>query len=187
MNPSTDDILDAIHATPAKTVIVLPNNKNIIMAAEQTVKLADRNVYVLPTKSIPQGLASLIAFDPELKLAENQLNMIKAIERVGTGQITFAARDSVLDGHKIKKDEILALENGKVSFADKDLNKAALKLVKSLVKRDSAFVTLLYGQDITQEQADELHRLLEARLPDSIELMMINGGQPVYYYIISVE
>jgi len=187
MNPSTDDILDAIHATPAKTVIVLPNNKNIIMAAEQTVKLADRGVYVLPTKSIPQGLASLIAFDFELKLAENQLNMIKAIERVGTGQITFAARDSVLDGHKIKKGEILALENGRVSFADKDLNKAALKLVKSLVKRDSAFVTLLYGQDVTEEQAEELRGLLEARLPDTVELMMLSGGQPVYYYIISVE
>ena len=187
MNPSTDDILDAIHATPAKTVIVLPNNKNIIMAAEQTVKLADRNVYVLPTKSIPQGLASLIAFDPELKLSENQLAMIKAIERVGTGQITFAARDSVLEGHKIKKDEILALENGKVSFSDKDVNKAALKLVRSLVKRDSAFVTLLYGQEVTEEQAGELHKLLEAKLPDSIELMTLSGGQPVYYYIISVE
>ena len=187
MNPSTDDILDAIHATPAKTVIVLPNNKNIIMAAEQTVKLADRGVYVLPTKSIPQGLASLIAFDAELKLAENQLNMIKAIEHVGTGQITFAARDSVLDGHKIKKGEILALENGKVSFSDKDLNKAAIKLVKSLVKRDSAFVTLLYGNDVTEEQAEELRKLLEAKLPDTIELMMLSGGQPVYYYIISVE
>lgn len=187
MNPSTDDILEAIHATPAKNVVVLPNNKNIIMAAEQTVKLADRNVYVLPTKSIPQGLSSLLAFDPELALGDNQLRMIKAIEKVGTGLVTFAARDSHYDGHKIRKGEILALENNKVSFVEKDVNKAVLRLVRALLKRDSTFVTLLFGEDVTQEQADELEQALAAKLPDTVELAVINGGQPVYYYILSVE
>lgn len=187
MNPSTDDILEAIHATPANKVIVLPNNKNIIMAAEQTVKLADRKVYVLPTKTIPQGLASLLAFSPDLKLAENQLNMIKAIERVGTGLVTFAARDASFDNHKIKKGDLLAMENGKLSFVEKDITKAVARLIKALTKRDSTFITLLYGQDVTAEQAEELKAVVEAKLPDSVELMMVNGGQPVYYYIISVE
>ena len=187
MNPSTDDILEAIHATPAKTVIVLPNNKNIIMAAEQTVRMADRKVYVLPTTSIPQGLAALLAFDAELPLKENQMNMVKATEHVATGQITFAARDSVFDGHKIKKDEILALENGKVAFAEKEVSKAVVRLVRSLVKRTSTFVTLIYGDGVTDEQAAETEALVRAKLPDSVELALINGQQPVYYYIISVE
>jgi len=187
MNPSMDDILEAIHATPAKNVVVLPNNKNIIMTAELTIKLADRNVYVLPTKTIPQGLAALLAFDADLEMKENQLNMIKAIERVGTGQITFAARDSVYDGHKIKKDEILAIENGKVSFVEKDANKAVIKLTRSLLKKDSTFITLLYGEDITEAQAKEAGNALTAKLPDNVELAVINGGQPVYYYIVSVE
>ncbi len=187
MNPSTDDILEAIHATPAKTVIVLPNNKNIIMAAEQTVKLADRKVYVLPTKSIPQGMSAMLAFSPDEALAENQLNMLRAGERVGTGLVTFAARDSTFDGHKIKKNEILALENGKLSFVEKDVPKAAGKLVRSLIKRDSGFVTLIYGEGVTDTQAEELKASLAPRLPDHMELILINGGQPVYYYIISVE
>jgi DAK2 domain fusion protein YloV len=187
MNPSTDDILEAIHATPAKTVIVLPNNKNIIMAAEQTVNLADRQVYVLPTKTIPQGMSALLAFDAGLELAENQLAMVKAIEKVGSGQITFAARDSTYENHKIKKDEILALENNKLSFVEKDVAKAVLRLTRSLVKRDSAFITILYGEDVTAEQAAEVEQLLKAKLPDTVELNFLNGGQPVYYYIISVE
>lgn len=187
MNPSTDDILEAIHATPAQTVIVLPNNKNIIMAAEQTIKLADRGVYVLPTKTVPQGLSSLLAFDAEADLQSNQLNMVKAIEKVGTGQVTFAARDANYDGHKIKKGEILALENGKVAFTEKDAAKAVLKLTKSLLNRDSTFVTVLYGEDVEPQQVQDVEEMLLGKLPDSVELVMLDGGQPVYYYIISVE
>ena len=187
MNPSTDDILEAILATPAQNVIVLPNNKNIIMAAEQTIKLADRNVYVLQTKTIPEGLSALLVFDAELELKENQLAMVKAIEKVGTGQITFAARDSNYENHKIKKDEILALDKNKLAFVEKDVNKALVKLVRSLLKKDSAFVTLLYGEEITEEQAQEAEALVRAKLPDSVDIALINGGQPVYYYIVSVE
>lgn len=187
MNPSTDDILEAVQATPAKTVIVLPNNKNIIMAAEQAGKMADRKVYVLPTMTIPQGLAALLAFDPELPLGENQMNMVKASEHVGTGQITFAARDSSIDGHKIKKDEILVLENGKVSFSDKELDHAVLRLVRNMVTKESTFVTMMYGEDVTEEQAQEIEAAVRAKLPENVELALIDGGQPVYYFIISVE
>lgn len=187
MNPSTDDILKAIMATPAKTVFVLPNNKNIIMAAEQAIKLADRNVCVLQTRTIPQGIAAMLAYDESASLADNRINMTKAFERVSTGQITFAARDSDYEGHQIKKGEILALDNSKLSFTDKDVEKAAVKLTRRLVKGDTSYVTLIYGADVTDEQAEHVQALLSAKLNDKIEVMLVNGGQPVYYYIISVE
>lgn len=187
MNPSTDDILNAIHATPAETVFVLPNNKNIIMAAEQAIKLADRRVCVLQTRTIPQGISAMLAFDESLDFIENRLNMSKALEKVLTGQITFAARDSDYEGHPIKKGEILALENGKLAFTDKDITKAVLKLARRLAKGDTSFVTLIYGSDVTDEAAEAAQKLLQSKLSDRIEIILINGGQPVYYYIVSVE
>lgn len=191
MNPSTDDILSAIQATPAKNVFVLPNNKNIIMAAEQAAKLADRNVAVLPTRTIPQGLSAMLVFDAGTGVNENLLGMTKAFEKVGTGQVTFAARDSEYDGHKIKEGEILALENGKVSFVEKDISKAVVRLTRNLVRKDgdkeNCFVTLIYGEEVTEEQAAQVEEALRAKLPEEIEIALVNGGQPVYYYIISVE
>ncbi len=187
MNPSTDDILRAILRTPANTVFVLPNNKNIIMAAEQAVKLTDKNVCVLQTRTIPQGISAMMAFDDSLSLAENRKNMTKAFEKVSTGLITFAARDSEFEGHSIKEGEILALDNGKLSFTEKDINKATLKLVKKLTKGDTSYVTLIHGADVTEENAEQMQQILQSKLSDKIEVMMVNGGQPVYYYIISVE
>lgn len=187
MNPSTDDILRAILSTPAKTVFVLPNNKNIIMAAEQAVKLTDRNVCVLQTRTIPQGIAAMMAFDEYTDLSENRIAMTKAFEKVSTGLITFAARDSEFEGHSIKEGEILALDNGKLSFTEKDISKAALKLVKKLVKSGASYVTVIYGSDVTEENAEAMQQLLQSKLSDKIEVMLVNGGQPVYYYIISVE
>ena len=187
MNPSTDDILRAIHATPAKNVFVLPNNKNIIMAAEQAVSLADRNVCVLQTRTIPQGMSAMLAFDDNLGLDENRTAMTKAFERVSTGQITFAARDSELDGTPIKKGEVMALDNGKLSFVDKDLNHAAYRLTKRLVNSDTGFVTVMHGADVSEETAEQLVAKLQSKFGDRIEIMLVNGGQPVYYYIISAE
>jgi DAK2 domain fusion protein YloV len=187
MNPSTDDILNAIHATPAQTVFVLPNNKNIIMAAEQAVKLADRRVCVLQTVSIPQGISAMLAFDPEASFGDNQVAMTEAAGRVQSGQITFAARDSDFDGHNIKAGEILAMENGKLAFVEKDLEKAVYKLTKSMVRRDSNFITLIYGADVSDDQAASAEELLRSKLNPNLEISLINGGQPVYYYMISVE
>ncbi len=191
MNPSTEDILSAIHATAAKRVFVLPNNKNIIMAAEQAANLADRKVYVLQTRTVPQGLSAMLAFDPGLDRKQNMMNMVKAYEKVGTGSITFAARDSDYEGHNIKKGELLALENGKMSFVETDLKKAVVKLTHSLVRKspnkDGNFVTLIYGEDITAEQAEEIRAAVAERLGDSAEVVLIEGKQPVYYFIISVE
>ncbi|MCR4760684.1 MAG: DAK2 domain-containing protein [Oscillospiraceae bacterium] len=187
MNPSTDDILRAIHATPARTVFVLPNNKNIIMAAEQAINLANRNVVVLQTRTIPQGISAMLAFDESVDLNENRTQMTKAFERVSSGSVTFAARDSELDGQKIKKNEVLALDNGKLSFTEKDVNKAAYKLTKKMVKGDSSYVTLIYGADVTEEKAQQLYDQLSAKLKDRVEITLLHGGQPVYYYLISVE
>ena len=188
MNPSTDDILRAIEATPAETVFVLPNNKNIIMAAEQAVKLADRRVCVLQTRTIPQGISAMLAFDPELSYSENRVNMTKQFDQVQTGLITFAARDSEFDGHSIKKGEILALDNGKLDFIDRDINRALSRLVRHLVKKkDASFITLIYGSDVTDDQAQQAQQLITEKYGDNYEVTMVNGGQPVYYYMISVE
>lgn len=186
MNPSTDDILAAISACPAETVFVLPNNKNIIMAAEQAVKLADRKVCVLQTRTIPQGMTAMLNFDPDADFNTNRVAMTKAFEKVSTGQITFAARDSDFEGHSIKAGEILALDNGKLSFVEKDVQKAAYKLTKKLAKGDSSFVTIIYGSDVTDDSAESLCEQIQNKFPN-LDVNLINGGQPVYYYIISVE
>lgn len=187
MNPATEDILRAIQSTPARTVFVLPNNKNIIMAAEQAVKLTNRNVCVLQTRTIPQGITAMLAFDESIGFAENRIAMTKAFEKVSTGLITFAARDSEYEGHSIKEGEILALDNGRLSFTEKDISKATLKLVKKMTKGDSSYVTLIHGADVTAEDAENMQQLLSSKLGDKVEVMLVNGGQPVYYYIISVE
>ena len=189
MNPSTEDILAAVHATPAETVFVLPNNKNIIMAAEQAVNLADRKVFVLHTKTVPQGLTAMLSFDEGADEDSNFIEMTKATERVSTGQVTFAARDSDFDGHRIKKDEILAIENGKLAFVDKDTIKAASRLAKLLVKKvaDCSFVTVIYGEGVTEQQAEEVAESVRAKYKDDVEVAVVNGGQPVYYFIISAE
>lgn len=187
MNPSTDDILRAILSTPAEVIFVLPNNKNIIMSAEQAMKLTDRSVCVLQTRTIPQGISAMLAFDESEGLAENRLRMTKAFERVSTGLVTFSARDSEFEGHQIKEGEILALDNGKLAFTEKDVNKAVLKLCKRLAKGDVSYITLIYGADVTEENAEQTRNLIQSKVSDKIEVMLVNGGQPVYYYIISAE
>lgn len=187
MNPSTDDILKAIEQTPASTVFVLPNNKNIIMAAEQAIPLSSRTVIVLPTRTIPQGISAMLAFDPDSDGNTNAIEMQKAYANVQTGQVTFAARDSDYDGNQIKKGELLALANGKVSFTESDLEKCVIKLTKALSNRDTAFVTLIHGEDVDEAQAESISSALQEKLGSDVEITLINGGQPVYYFIISVE
>ncbi len=187
MNPSTDNILKAIEATPAETVFVLPNNKNIIMAAEQAIPISTRKVIVIHTRTIPQGISAMLAFNEEESNENNAIEMQKSTERIATGQITFAARDSDFDGHAIKKGELLALLGGKVSFTDTDLDHAAMKLVRQMVKRDSQFLTVIYGEDVTEEQASAMEEQFRQKYGSKLEITVISGGQPIYYYILSVE
>lgn len=193
MNPSTDDILSAIEATPAKVVFVLPNNKNIILAAEQAVPLADRKVHVLQTRTIPQGIAAMLAFDPEANVEDNLLGMMKAADNVSTGSITFAARDSEFAGHEIKEGEILALENGKVVFTDTEIQHAVVKLTKSIVNtrkitgKEVNFITLIHGEGVDEAAAAAVRESIHTKVGENVDITVVNGGQPVYYYFISVE
>ena len=187
MNPSTADIVAAVQNVPAKTVFVLPNNKNIIMAAEQAQGIADRTIVVLSTRTIPQGITAMLNFDPDASEYENATNMMQAADKVATGLVTFAARDSDFDGRKIKKGEILALENGKLVATGTDVTKVTYRLARSMCKKDTNFITVISGCDVSEEDAARTTELVQAKCPAGIEVTHLNGGQPVYYYIISVE
>ena len=189
MNPSTDDILNAIMQTPAKTVFVLPNNKNIIMAAEQAIPLAnDREVRVLQTKTIPQGISAMLAFDETVGADENQMAMMEMAEAVETGLVTFAARDSEIDGKPIIQGQIMGMTNGKIKFIGDDKEDIAFKTVDKLFKRNThSMVTLIYGEGVSEEEAANVEQKLNEKYKNDIEISVINGAQPVYYYIISVE
>ena len=187
MNPSTEDILAAIQSVPAKTVFVLPNNKNIIMAAEQAQKLADRQVIVLPTRTVPMGITALLNFDPSANAETNTINMMAAADKVSTGLITYAARDSEYDGKRIRKGEIMALENGKIVSTSTDITKATYRLARNMCKKDSSFVTIISGCDVSDEDAEKVTEIVKAKCPNHVEVSHIRGGQPVYYYMISVE
>ena len=187
MNPSPADIVAAVQSVPAKTVFVLPNNKNIIMAAEQAQGIADRTIVVLSTRTIPQGITAMLNFDPDASEYENATNMMQAADKVATGLVTFAARDSDFDGRKIKKGEILALENGKLVATGTDVTKVTYRLARSMCKKDTNFITVISGCDVSEEDAARTTELVQAKCPAGIEVTHLNGGQPVYYYIISVE
>ncbi len=191
MNPSTEDILQAAEQVPAMDVYVLPNNKNIVMAAEQAAKLARtsgvRRIHVVSTTTIPQGISAMMAYDESAEVKANVEAMQAAAQNVQSGSVTFAARDSDYDGHQIHEGELLALENGKVSFTGTDLGSVTAKIACDLIREDSQFVTLLYGEGVTEEKAADVEEAVRAQLPEDVELTVAYGGQPVYYFLISVE
>ena len=188
MNPSTEDIYYAVMSTPAKRVFVLPNNKNIIMAAKQTVDMCDdREVIIVPTRTIPQGMSAMLVFDPDSDSETNVENMMNAAANVATGQVTFAARDSEFGSKKIKEGDIIGLNNGKLTVTSSTPNKALYKLAKSMISKDMSFVTLISGEDVSEEEAAEAVEMLEEKFSDQVDITYIKGDQPIYYYIFSVE
>ncbi len=188
MNPSTEKIVQAILATPAKTVYVLPNNKNIIMSAQQAVGLVkDRIVVIVPTKTVAQGIAALMAFDSGLDFKQNLDGMLKTASKVKTGQVTFAARDSEFGGFKIKENDILGLSDGKLVLSEKDPVKAVVKLVKSMATKETEFITIFYGENISLKQAQLAQEMISASFKNSIDINIINGEQPIYHFIVSIE
>ncbi len=186
MNPSTESILNAINRTPAEVVFVLPNNKNIIMAAEQCVGLTEKEVIVVPTKTIPQGITAMMNVDTEAEPDDLKETMIASFENVITAQITYAARNSDFDGFAINEGDYLALLGGKLFGTDKDIHVLLQKLADEAKSNDAEFVTIFYGEDVKDEDAAAAEELFSAACPDA-ELSMLSGGQPVYYYIISIE
>ena len=186
MNPSTEDILAAIDKTPAEVVFVLPNNKNIIMASEQAAALSEKQVVVLPTKTVPQGIGALLVFEPDRDPDLNREEMMKAVGTVQTGQITYAARDSSYDGRDIREGDFMAMLEGKLVANSSQFEDVMVRLARSMCSRRSQFITIFYGEGATPEQAETV-RAAFAKEAKNAEINLIDGGQPVYSYIISVE
>mgnify|MGYP000040541454 CR=1 FL=1 len=187
MNPSTEDVLDAIAKVSAKTVFVLPNNKNIILAANQAASLCeDKEVIVLPTKTIPQGITALINFIPEQSAQENEARMNEEIANVKTGQVTYAVRDTVIDDKEIHEGDYMGIGDAGILAVNTDIQAVFLDMIAEMVDEDSAIVSIYYGADVTEADAEALSSAVEEKFSDlEVELQM--GGQPVYYYIASVE
>ena len=187
MNPSTDDILHAIDAVPAEVVFVMPNNKNIIMAAEQAVPLCEsKTVVIIPTKNIPQGISAMLSFDEDADLDENREAMLDAAANVRAGQVTYAARNSDFDGKKIKEGEYLSLFESKLCANSRKIDDAVKKLIREMTRQECAFINIIYGADMTAEDAERVENLARKEAPEA-EITIIDGGQPVYYFIISAE
>lgn len=189
MNPSTEDILKAVKRVRAKVVYVFPNNKNIVMAANQAAELAeDKQVIVIPTTSVPQSISAMMSFNAKKDAEANENAMNKAMGKVKSGQLTYAVRDTEIDGTEIKKDDILGMREGKITSVGKDTDDVLEKVVSDMVDDDTEFITVYYGKEIKKPQADRMKKAFEAKYEgDEIEIEFKKGGQPLYYYIISVE
>ena len=187
MNPSTEDMLNAIEHVNAKTVFILPNNKNIIMAANQAVDLVeDKQIIVIPTKTIPQGITELVNYIPDHSVEENKEQMMAEIENVKTGQVTYAVRDTEIDGKTIKQNDFMGIGDKSILSVGTDLRATTLEMVDAMVDEDSAIVSIYFGSDSDEDSANELAAAIEEKYPD-VEVEVNDGGQPIYYYVISVE
>jgi DAK2 domain fusion protein YloV len=187
MNPSTEDIVKAVKQVNAKKVFILPNNKNIIMAAKQAADVAeDEDIYVIPSKTVPQGLSALLAFNPVGEVAANEAAMVEALQHVKSGQITFAVRDTQIDGLEIEKDDFMGIAEGKIVVKNKNKLKVAEDLLSHMVDEDSEILTILSGEDVTEEEVNTVAAFAEENFPD-VEVEIHNGGQPLYSFIFSIE
>lgn len=186
MNPSTETILDAVKKINATDIFILPNNGNIILAAEQAKELSEKNLHILKTKTVPQGVVAMLSFDEDQSVEENFEEMTEALESVKTAQVTFSVRDTEMDGLKIKKNDFIGIEGGKILSTGKKLNKTTLDLLDKVIDEDASLVTVYYGSDVEDKIINELERKLQ-RIYKDIDIEFIRGGQPLYHYIISVE
>ena len=186
MNPSTETILDAVKKINATDIFILPNNGNIILAAEQAKELSEKNLHILKTKTVPQGVVAMLSFDEDQNVEENFEEMTEALESVKTAQVTFSVRDTEMDGLKIKKNDFIGIEGGKILSTGKKLNKTTLDLLDKVIDEDASLVTVYYGSDVEDKIINELERKLQ-RIYKDIDVEFIRGGQPLYHYIISVE
>ncbi|NLM36893.1 MAG: DAK2 domain-containing protein [Firmicutes bacterium] len=186
MNPSTEDLYKAVMKVPAKQVIILPNNSNIVMTAGQVSELTDIPLAVVPSKFIPQGIAALMAFAPEESLVHNQEAMTRALSTVVTGEVTFAVRASSINGLEIQEGDIIGLKDGDITCKGKDASAVLLDLLAHCVEEDDSFITIYYGHDINEKEAESVLEKVQALYPDA-EVELYFGGQPLYYYLFSVE
>ena len=186
MNPSTEDFMNAIETINARNIFIFPNNSNIIMAANQAKELSEKNIVVIPTKNTPQGFTALVSFNGDASVEENEEAMMESLSLVKSGQVTYAVRDTVMNDVEVKEGNIIAIAEGKLQAAGEGVNEITTKLVENLVDEDSAIITLFYGEDVSEEEANNLRDELEEKF-DDIDVELYYGGQPLYYYLISVE
>lgn len=186
MNPSTQDIVDAINASGAKKAIVLPNNGNIFMAADQAADVVEIPTKIVHSKTIAQGMTAMLDFNPDSSLEENQTAMEENLATVKSGEVTNAIRDTTIDGIDIKKDDFMGIVNGKITVTDPDVQMAAIKMVKAMLDDDSEIVTIIFGSDGDEKTAQAIEAAIE-EIDDELEIEIHSGGQPVYPYLISVE
>ena len=187
MNPSTEDMLNAIDKVNAENVFILPNNSNIILAANQAQSIVtDKNVYVVPSKTIPQGITALINFDESADAEANFNNMSSEMKNVKTGQVTYAVRDTSMDGKEIKQNDIMGIGDKTILSVGKDIEETTIDMLSQLIDDDSELISVYYGEDVSSEQVDSLTAKIEETYPD-LDLEVHSGGQPIYYYIVSVE
>ena len=186
MNPSTEDILNAIDEIDGENIIILPNNGNIVLAADQAKELSDKNVYVFPTKTIPEGVSALLSFDLNSDVDENLENMTEAISYVKTAQVTYAVRDTEYNDVKIKKDNIIGIQKDDIISIGDNIEDVSFELIQKIVEEDSSLITMFYGEDIKEEEAMELCKRIEEEFED-YDIEVVFGGQPLYYYIFSIE
>lgn len=187
MNPSTEDMLEAIDHVNAENIFILPNNKNIVLAAEQAAKLtAEKNIIVLPTKTIPQGIAAMVGYMPEVDVEENRDGMTECYQNIMSGQVTYAVRDTTINGKTIRNGDIMGIDDEGIRAVGTDVAQTTLNLLSQMVDADSELISLYYGENVTGEQAEELAAKVEEMFPD-VEIETNFGGQPIYYYMVSVE
>lgn len=187
MNPSTEELVRACESVPAEIVFVLPNNKNIIMAAQQANTISDREIIVIPTRTMAQGVCAMLEYDEQKPESELVEDMTDAARSVKTAQVTFAARNSEFDGKRIKKDQIMGMCESRVEVIGKDKEAVALETLAKMIDGTTEFVTIYYGEGVTEEEADALKTQIEQIYDEDLEVTVVCGGQPVYYYIIAVE
>lgn len=186
MNPSTEDILNAVNQVDGKNIIILPNNGNIVLAADQAKELSDKKVYVFPTKTIPEGITALLSFDESLSVEDNLTNMKEAISYVKTAQVTYAVRDTEINDIKIKKDDIIGIQKDDIISIGSNIEDVSFELIKNIIDEDSSLITIFYGNEIKEEEAIELSKRIEEDFED-FDIEVVFGGQPLYYYIFSIE
>ena len=186
MNPSTEDFMKAIDSINAKNIFIFPNNSNIIMAANQAKELSDKNIIVIPTKNTPQGFTALVNFNADASVEENEQALMESLTMVKSGQVTFAVRDTVMNDVEVKEGNIIGIAESKLMDAGDSVDEITTSLVEKLVDEDSAIITLFYGEDVTEEDANNLRDELEEKFED-LDIELYYGGQPLYYYLISVE
>jgi dihydroxyacetone kinase-like predicted kinase len=186
MNPATEDLMEAVNRVEAESVVILPNNKNIIATAKQVAELVERPIEVVPSRTVPEGIISMINYDPSEDAKANRGNLESVIKQIKNGEVTYAVRGLEVDGFSVSENDIIGLWNGKLSAVGSEVNNTLLDLIDAMLDEDDELVSVYYGSDVTKEKAEEIYKSISSKYPD-LEIELYYGGQPLYYYLVAIE